>query len=205
MRLKLSSTGCLLPDFLNYSVHLHYKVYLAKKLPAQIVTCYYFDIRWMLPASQNTNKSQTTTPVEILALLPFSGKKINGILIQGHKTVMITRHLTPSYNCRIWQPNLSPFLNKKNQVRYHGSIHSPNKNHKGQWALIVTRSDSLQSPYIFPKGNMTGILKPFILLKRIFGLQAGEWQSLYSLFMTQHFTSECNTAILLCQNLTTQQ
>lgn len=39
------SLSFLLPDFLNYSVHLHYKVYLASKLPAQIVTCYYFNIR----------------------------------------------------------------------------------------------------------------------------------------------------------------
>lgn len=68
-RLKLSGTvsvSFLLPDFLNYSVHLHYKVYLTNKSPAQIVTCYYFNIRWMLPASKDTNKRQTTTPVEML-------------------------------------------------------------------------------------------------------------------------------------------
>lgn len=130
---------------------------------------------------------------------PFQGKK-PGILIPRHKTVMITRHLIPSCNSRIRQPNLSPFLNKKKKNKLDTTavfrVQTRIIKYNEASACHTTRSDSLQRPYIFPKGNMTGILKPFIQLKGVFGLQAGKWQSLYSLFMTQRFTLEHNTAIL---------
>lgn len=72
---------------------------------------------------------------------------------------MTTRHLTPSCDSRIRQPNLSPFLNKKklklNTVMVF-TVQARAIKHNEASAFHNTRSDSLQGPYIFPKGNMMG-------------------------------------------------
>lgn len=120
----------------------------------------------MLPASKDTNKSQTTTLLEILELLPFSGKKKTWNFDTGAWDC--DDHQASHTFLREQDKTAQPFpisqQKKKIKIKYNGGIHSPSKNHKVQWGLCISQYQVwlfTGSLYI-PKGKHDGILKPLI-------------------------------------------